>query len=342
MYEYVSATLLFAIIAALISEKNNVLVFLFVVLVFFASIKSILVGTDTLNYYTYFIYNNVLSEDHIFQGTQRLWWFFNYCIYTFFNYDVFLIVCYSIAYYGIFLCIKRYSLNYFLSLLLFVLLFFYFSSFNVMRQYIALGIVMLGYDNLIKNKKNNYIYCLIIAALFHFSSIIAFPLLFVEKLKIEKKIIVTILVVASFLLGFIFYEISNKLILSLSLLMSETKYLIYLENFNPDERNLYTNMVINIVFLISYYVCKNKNDFFLKLYFVFIVLSNFLGAVGQGNRLFLYFQISMIFVLPNVYMSIDNRKLAPFYFVFIMIYSIGVFYLSLMSNSGEIIPYSIR
>lgn len=88
-----------------------------------------------------------------------------------FSFRCLLVIIAVFSYYSIFRFIKRYSKEYWLSVILFIVLGFYFATYHILRQTVALSIILFSYDAIIKRNTKKFVLLVIIATLFHFTAI---------------------------------------------------------------------------------------------------------------------------------------------------------------------------
>ena len=88
------------------------------------------------------------------------------------------------------------------AVIFFVLLGTYFSSTNIMRQYIAISIILFAYPYALEKKYLHYYFLVLLAFFFHISSIICVFIPFVHLLKINKRILFFYLIVLFILAAF--------------------------------------------------------------------------------------------------------------------------------------------
>lgn len=314
------------------------------ILLIFASLKDVSVGTDSMNYYNYFMNVKELKHEIFYSGIQRGWYYFNLFFYYIGSYNIFLFICYTIVFTGLSIYIQRTSQNNILPILLFVLLYFYCSSLNVMRQYIALGVYLIALTYLDKDKVK-YIIWVLVASLFHYSAIFCLVLLFHKYIKMSFLWVI-IPICISFLFGLV---MSDKVAPIINILSSLTDSIGlgdrtsgYLALWGGDKRNILTNLGINLMFIFTYLLARKDNNLPLKMYFLYVFCNNFFGALGQGNRLFLYVQIAMIICLTNTLYDIKSKPMKLIYFIGIITYAIMIWIYSSSGNSGEVMPYILR
>ncbi|WP_201555091.1 EpsG family protein [Psychrobacter sp. 72-O-c] len=183
----------------------------FITLALFAGVRSYLVGTDSGNYASDFVkqksvYNYRFSEDVEF-GYQLLEYSLlnithNY-FWLFFLTALIIVGCYLKI-------IKKYSVNYELSVFLFITLGTYTLFFNTLRQGLAIAIFVLATPYLLEKRLIPYLFLVAIAAMFHITALFMIPVYFLTNMNIKSyyKILLSFLVslVGS---GFIVSEIAS-------------------------------------------------------------------------------------------------------------------------------------
>lgn len=130
------------------------------------------VGTDFISYRVYFDQIKLLSYEN--RGIEAGYYFLNKLVYFFNtnNESIFLTTSFIILIL-IFMTINRYSNHIGVSVYLFITLYFYFSSFNIVRQYIAVAIVFYALTYIVSNESKKYVACILIAMSFHVTAIVA-------------------------------------------------------------------------------------------------------------------------------------------------------------------------
>lgn len=168
------------------------------ILILLACFRGLNVGNDTRSYYNLFLYytgqaniQNLSSAalgwmSSIEIGYKLLNKYFG--IFTH-NYQLFISFVAILSYWILGRFIKKYSANVALSLIL-AFLMFYSAYMNLLRQVLALSIVLVSFDSLNKNKCIRFVMGVLIASfLFHRSAIICILLLPMAKHKCSKKFI---------------------------------------------------------------------------------------------------------------------------------------------------------
>ena len=307
--------------------------FLFVsILVFFilfAGFRVFNVGTDTMNYYLSYgsgwgeySYNEelgfVLLRTLLSAGGV--------------DYRNFLLIESVLFYIPILFVIYKKTKYPIFSLFLFFSLGYCFFFFNTQRQMLATSIVTLAFY-LYEKKYAIWIpiSLILFAFFFHSSAIIFLGLFFVDKIRLDAKMVVAFMLL-TFLLPFIISPIDliNRVI---NILPFFSRYNYYIES------GLGSAFSINRFFLNALFVfliLKTNDTLYdrsCKLTLLGIIIINLfpIGVFKRMSDLFLFFQI---FYLNKKYFQknlVDK--------ILIITYSVVVFFVYLYNNNGGIVPY---
>lgn len=311
--------------------QNYVLPIFIFLLIILMAFRAESVGTDTLNYKTSFEYikNNIILE------TEIGWILLNKTsLLIKDSYEFFLITVSVFTLLPIYFIIKRNSVNPMLTLFLYFTLYFYFNSFNMSRQMIAINFIFLGFTFLQKRKIWVYFLFVILAMLFHTSAFIALPIAFINKIPDNKKFILTSILIA-FFSGLFLADYIFKL-------AEFTKYMNYIGSYelgNYTGTTLYL-IVLNSFFLFVYFT-SIKRDTYFKIFYIYILLSNLFIRIPYGDRIIIYLSIIQIIYLP--YLIYNNKiKEKQLMILIIVIYAYVIFLRNFNSNYAEIFPYINR
>lgn len=273
----------------------------------FAGIRSFRVGTDSGTYTKDFrhsldIYNfqfdkliepgYQLLEYTLLRLTHNYFWLF-------FITALIVVYCYLTI-------IKRYSVNYWFSVFLFVTLGYYTFFFNGLRQGIAMAIFTIALPFLLEKKILLYLIMCFIASLFHISALFMIPFYFIVNLRIKTfyKIIATFLgslLTSRFAVSYV-AETNDRYEGYTQVSESAGGYLIL------------SFQVILVVFVYSIiHIYKIKDKQFLKLFtfyasgVLFVVPLAFLGTNPSGpQRLLNYFTWTLVLILPFIFKRLNN------------------------------------
>ena len=327
-------------IQGLFCLKQNNRIFLgitFLELLFVSGFRAWHIGNDTFTYVNVFI-ASTSSIDMSQSYMEKGYLLFNKCLSLFTdNPQAILIVTSFIILGAIFYFIYKYSKFVFLSTLFFVIIQFSITL-TMIRQEMALIIVLLGFSFVIKRQFIKFLICCLLATTFHNSAIIAIVWYFIYPLNVKIKNIIAILIVT--ILIFIF---SAPFIDNVFDILG--KYQGYVGNRLMGEEikvaSIVNSLICFVVFLfcfISYFfVCakSEKNDAFI-IRPQFLVLSSLIALCIQFisvrgtilERIALYFSFLNIISIPafvNCYSKNIKIVLEIFIITFFIIYASIVF-----------------
>ena len=225
--------------------------------------------------------------------------------------------------------------------LVFILL-FYPTSFNIIRQYMAIGIVCISYKYIFDRKPVKFGLCILIAFSCHSSAIAFVPAYFlwtkdgdiVNDWRLWSVLAITLL-----------------LSLSLDRLMGSGLFAGDLERFegylDSDSGGRNRDFILNalvMVLLLPLMKQLNMIDKKNKFYYVMLIMQCIIGITGFNSpfikRVGLYYGISEVFILgaiPCLKMENKTKKMIK---TILIIYIIGRFVLvDYILNQPKIIPY---
>lgn len=194
------------------SEQNRLfLVMCLGYLTVLACFRGMNVGNDTRSYYNLFLFytgqrtvQNISSDgfrwmSNIEIGYRLLNKYFGVMCR---NYQVFVSIIAIASYWILGRFVKKYSSNAALSVML-VFLMFYSAYMNLLRQMLALSIVLIAFDALNTNKTFRFAISVLVATiLFHHSAIICLLLLPMSKCKCSKKLVSISVTIAALIVAF--------------------------------------------------------------------------------------------------------------------------------------------
>lgn len=273
-------------------------------LVLFAAFRDN-VGTDWLAYYSFY----VDKTDDLEPGYR---FFNNFLSSHGVPYYVFLLFLNSLSLFLFFISLKRYAIFFVVSLLLFYCELYLYFNFSGVRQGIAISIVVYSIRFTINRRLFQFLICIFLAIMFHYTSLVFVIAYFIPFRKFSKKEYVFITVMFLFLSTLIFF-IANLLDGDLA---RKAKY--YLE-WHENDPNIKLNYIIgavkrSIILAMIYFfgkkVLETRNGiYFFNLYLIGfgMYLSTYLISPDIGTRMSSYFLIYEIFLAGNLIMV--NQKL---------------------------------
>lgn len=241
----------------------------------------------------------------------------------------------------IFIClsVSRESDSYFWSIVVFMGSGMFNYSLNIMRQSIAMAIIVFAFYYIEKNKTKYYFY-VIMAVMFHKMTIIFLFIPLLRRVKIKITIFVTLF------LSILLFKETIRLIL----IFITKKFGFYSHYFGGilDRGEIgWTFLVINLSILIIFYYISYRYHIESKLsdwYILFQVITVLIVAISdilpnyeRIMYMFLYFQIISV---PFFIKKIPNKGIKIIISIMLMIiYTILFYKLFVLSNIGETFPY---
>lgn len=308
-------------------------------LIFFATFRDYTIGTDTPTY-TSFFRGSISVDNYIFDPRVE----YGYQLFEYFilniskQYFLLFFASSSIIVTSILYVIKKYSVNYFLSVFIYISFAFYTFYFNTLRQGISIAICMLGIYFFINKKIIPYFFIILLASTFHISAWIMLLIYFVVhhlQLKIEIKAIIC----------FLFTFFCSKIIIGY-MASDNDRYAHYTENADNAGGYLLTFFYLLIAFLV--YLggkdLRKSDKIFMLLEQIFIIGLAivipivFLGTDPSGpQRILYYFCFYLIFIIPILLNKYNNIYL---YLLFVVLASI--YFCLVTSRIYEIYPYVLN
>lgn len=275
--------------------------------------RSLDVGTDYSMYYGFYLRGDY---EHIFD-------FFINLIYDLARSEGnFLLFTFTVT--GLFLffnlwAIKKISYNFYVSFTLFILSFYFFYIYNGMRQAVAISLIFMAICYIQKEKlkiKDLLLYFtfIVLAILFHFSSIYMLPLIVLRFLKVNKLTVI----IAFFITALGYFLPFTKDVLTDLLMNSD----FYVEKYGtqPDtffsvnkEKTWIEFLPVAVQFTFLYYsltLTKHKNvssHFIINYYLLFLLLYSGSG-IEAIDRLQFFFYPSIILFYDYLIYTVYKKE----------------------------------
>lgn len=252
-----------------------------------------------------------------------------------------------------------------LSTTIFFLAGYFFGSLNLVRQYIAIGFLLIAYQFLLEeNKKKSYIgfiLCTILAFFMHSSSIVGFVLLF-----LGKKVFVNIKWILP--VSIILLILNENIMQVLGLVIEKTRFGVYLSGKlargEVSILNILENLMIYLWMYAIYYLKQKNKEEIKKEGILFLniqgiaLLTTVAGACHMlFSRIALYFVVFQILSVPY-YISImpfkqikemiqnkwkkeiKEQTIKQITIVVLIIGFISMFtYTNILNNDNGVLPY---
>lgn len=241
----------------------------------------------------------------------------------------------------VFLAIYKGSTNPALSVFLFIAMAFYFISFNIIRQFVGVAVVLFSFGYILNGKFIKYLLLVLGAGLFHMTAYIMIPVYFL--LRFVRKKVTYLTIIASMALASLFKDNLMDIFLSF--------YPIYQGREDFLGRMIFSEIFIGIgvlslllaAFLVKTKKMNLKNDLDRIIFnVIFLSLSAhlLLAWIPAINRLLYYIDILYVIVLPLLISRIPRRV-----YRILITTAIGgllVIYLFIsiyLNGSYDVIPY---
>lgn len=195
----------------------------------------------------------------------------------------------------------------FLAIFIFIGSGIFFATLNLVRQYISIVIILLALPFLKEKKYVKYCISVIIATLFHTSSLIMLLFLIFYVLFNSNKHEKTLIIIYGISLFFMIIDIRN-IIAGLSFLIPD-RWKWYLQSDFINKRN-YSAIVKQLIpnALLIFAMIKRKkiiedkkeNDIYLLMLYVNVIITNCFYGILVLLRFSYFFDISLIFIVPII------------------------------------------
>lgn len=262
-----------------------------------------------------------------------------------------LFIVYSLfVYFSIGRFISKYSKNKWLSVFMLLAYGFFSSSFTLVRQGITLGILLFSFDYIISGRKLKFLILIILASLFHSTSLLFIFAYLARYIRPSvKKFVISILIglvalsIFSFLLDSMFklfpmYEhyksrsyigdagIANLFYIIISSLILVYSYLVLYKRegksiVSSAEIKIDNTAMILVMFAIVIYILSMK--------------ANIMDRIG------IYYNIYSIILLPNAINALNNYNrfyIQPLAIIFFYLYTMTI--LMFRPEWNSVFPYS--
>ena len=216
---------------------------------------------------------------------------------------------------------------------------FYTTTFNIVKQGLALSIILYSYKYIKQRKMLKWLVFSILATIFHASAIICIPLYFIISTKSKKARLMYIILA---IIVLIMYE---PMLAHLSSLPLFSHFAMYTDTYHDsiNNRMFYIDIIIYLYILLG--IHKNKgvfadNNLYIILYLLGIILELTGFISPYVKRVADYFLITKVLLLPQViYVSKQQKdKLLNYILIHtgaLILFIITVYYL----GYADVIPY---
>lgn len=319
--------------------KNDKLLFGLTLCFFaiFIGFRALSVGNDTRNYFYIFLSNGQNGYHGYPEPLYGILCRFFYLLgFSFSGFQTVLsLITLSLCSYTIF----KHSPNILFSLFCMFGMYFICYAMNINRQAEACFLILFGYHFLIEKKYIKFIIIILISSGLHAISIITLAAIFIHKISLNYMNIFIGLIL-TFFIGLYLNEALIGGLLG--------PYSVYLRDGTSGIRSaarfeeallLASYWMVGFAFFLITAKEKLRNSFYMKMYFVTVMINNLTIRLELGIRVVLLFSILQIILYP-LYVDSSNfsKSLATF---FVVCYIAIFFVVFISSGSAGVVPYSM-
>ena len=237
------------------------------------------------------------------------------------------------------------------SLLILFISRYYFISLNVIRQLVAMAIILYALKYLKEGKNTKYIIFNLIAFTMHRSALICLIFLFVPKIDLTKTKYLLMFLGALILVYGLNHigVIRNQITL---LLVNSSKYSTYVQEYNSGGYYagrsfiLYQTILNFLVYIMEWYASRENitDDITYKIYLniqaLTLMVCMIFNAVPLIERIYWYFGFIQILSIPYT-IKMYSRQLPRLVWSFIIVLFMGVFcvYDIFVMHDHQVVPY---
>ncbi|KAB7640216.1 EpsG family protein [Bacillus sp. B3-WWTP-C-10-D-3] len=315
------------------SKFSDVLIFLSLWLV---SGFRYMVGTDFNAYNLYF--ENLGSYNLKYPYYEKGYYVLNYVIKLLMDNSQYIFLATSfITIFLITKTLKDYSNSYILSVFLFVTMYFYYNSFNLVRQYLVVAILFYAIKYILNKSFKKYLLVITIASFFHITALAMIPFYWILRKKFSNLMYLFMLAVSVCLSLFT----TNIVNLVASIFGKFSVYNNYLVEGSSTKSIILITSAIILFSLINKNKLSRINENSI-IYINGVYFALVFSVIAIGNILFfrvaIYFYIYSLLLIPLFLAAID-KKLRPVIYTLIFMILTAYHYYLLFNNNAGVFPY---
>ncbi|WP_297905096.1 EpsG family protein [uncultured Parabacteroides sp.] len=216
-----------------------------------------------------------------------------------------------------FIYIKKYSPMIMLSVIILLVTEFHQSLF-VLRQHLAMAILLLSYPSIIERNLKKFIFISIIAISIHTTALVFIPIYFIYGIITDSKKFIIAVVLLAFIIFLLFKSLD---FLNLYFGFS---YDNYINGARSGRFNLTTFFISSIYFSSYYFFLRNKifesgiNRLITAAMIICILISFFGTSLNITGRLIRYYNPAILLLTPIVATNMNKISLKIIYIVAIV------------------------
>ncbi|MDR4925438.1 EpsG family protein [Peribacillus simplex] len=248
------------------------------------------------------------------------------------NFTIYLAILSALMVIPLFLIIKKYSMMPFVSLILFVTMGFLNFYLSGLRQGIAISIVVLSFNYIVKRRILSFVFLVTIAMLFHKSAMFFYPAYFLLNINITPLVglFYFLFFVIFYVFRFSIIQFISTFIYSDAQILDTGAYTLFIIVF--------FTFIIGLLFYKKVISLNNDNKLIYNLIGVAAGLMILNTVSNTGLRLANYYFIFIIVFIPNIISSFDNKWLRHISTILVVLFTTSYYFL-VGINSNNVLPY---
>lgn len=320
----------------------------FVVLFLIEALRDETLGFDNELYKNYFIYYGNKSFIKLMSMRDGFYYVLNKFVLSIHgNFQLLLAIVAFLSLIGVFIFAKN-SKSLFLSIWLFITMYYYQTEFTILRMAIALSLILIGLNYAIQDKWKKFLLYVFIATMFHLTAICCLIYYPIIKLRFRKKHLMWVAPLTMFLVIF------KNQVVEIVWILGYKNFAYYSNTYGKQaggEKLFLVYMLISI--FIIFCECKlktiNEGDSTLQN---LLVYCSILSVVAQSmamvfpilNRMGYYFSLPMFLIFPNLFYEKFNKNSRRIAIGAIMLVTFVFYYMQLNSDNNVLwssVPYKL-
>lgn len=340
------AVCFWAVLITSLKIKNKAMVFLVIISIqifLLSALRHINVGADTGVYVRRF---SIIADTYwgsIFDLSEVVDFEIGFIILNkligtvYDNERFFLVIISAIIIFSISKYIYKNSKIAWLSFFLFIALGFWGSSINVLRQFIAIAILLPTIKHVENRNLFKFVFHVIIASFFHISALAFFVIYPLSKIKITR-LYITLIIIVGIITNFFAPNLLNYVI----------DFFGYQQHADRIGEGSGTGMLVMLIMITIAALIYRKSairkgesyDIYIHILLVGLLLNILALNFDLAGRAMIYFTIHNIILIPNILYSI-NKKIDRFVGIYIVLVGTLYFYFFrlLPSDVSSVVPY---
>lgn len=301
------------------STKDKLAKLLMLILLIFAMLRSVFVGSDMPMFSIDF---SVIAKMPFLECLNTRYELLNILFFKLIglistNYQTLTVLSSLVINFGVYKLVVKNQKNPLSTAIFYFTLNYYFIFFCLLRQTLALLVIVIGLKFLANNQTKKFVLSVILASMFHKSAIIFLILLLFKNIKFKKESNIIIIVVLLSIFGFIFGK--NIMLISMKLISTYEKYLStsYI-NSSYITAGLYT--LTSFCFLLFGIIVPSKKciaeeqqkdrkyDLLKYILAIGTVISAISMKIAVFSRIYLYFGFFAIIWLSDNLELLQNKN----------------------------------